>query len=169
VYPGQYYDQETELHYNRFRYYDPNVGAYISQDPIGLAGNNPNIYAYVADCNAWVDPFGLECGKVPDGPDGVDTALPHLNMSRTDKPDGKAIFDFDHNGRDYKIEFHPNHGGADHFDGDHFHIKKKGVRTNPDGNTSTKWFRVRNMDPDTPALPGGGTFAPGDSFPSEIL
>nr|WP_306305908.1 RHS repeat-associated core domain-containing protein [Prevotella aurantiaca] len=34
-YQGQYEDAETGLYYNRFRYYDPNAGSYISQDPIG--------------------------------------------------------------------------------------------------------------------------------------
>ena len=57
---GQYEDVETGLYYNRFRYYNPETGLYISQDPIRLAGNNPNFYAYVHDSNAWVDPFGLE-------------------------------------------------------------------------------------------------------------
>jgi len=39
---GQYFDQETGLHYNRFRYYDPDVGQFVSQDPIKLAGGyNP--------------------------------------------------------------------------------------------------------------------------------
>ena len=56
---GQYEDVETGLYYNRFRYYDCNTGTYISQDPIGLAGNNPNFYAYVLDSNSWIDPFGL--------------------------------------------------------------------------------------------------------------
>ncbi|MFJ1382450.1 DUF6531 domain-containing protein [Capnocytophaga canimorsus] len=56
---GQYEDVETGLYYNRFRYYDCNTGTYISQDPIGLAGNNPNIYAYVFDSNTEVDVFGL--------------------------------------------------------------------------------------------------------------
>ncbi|MWP50263.1 hypothetical protein GQ592_09265 [Gilliamella sp. Lep-s21] len=56
---GQYEDVETGLYYNRFRYYDSNTGTYISQDPIKLAGNNPNFYAYVHDSNVWVDPFGL--------------------------------------------------------------------------------------------------------------
>ena len=57
---GQYEDVETGLYYNRFRYYNSETGLYISQDPIGLAGNNPNFYAYVYDSNAWVDPFGLK-------------------------------------------------------------------------------------------------------------
>jgi type VI secretion system secreted protein VgrG len=37
-FPGQYFDQETGLHYNRFRYYDPELGRYISADPIGQFG-----------------------------------------------------------------------------------------------------------------------------------
>ena len=54
--------QDEELggrYYNRFRYYDSNSGIYISKDPIGLAGNNPNLYAYVHDSNTQVDSFGL--------------------------------------------------------------------------------------------------------------
>jgi len=63
-FPGQYEDIETGLYYNRFRYYDTNIGSYISQDPIGLMGNNPNFYAYVHDTNIFVDIFGLHnCSK----------------------------------------------------------------------------------------------------------
>jgi RHS repeat-associated protein len=59
-YAGMYEDAETGLCYNRHRYYDPEIGNYISQDPIGLAGNNPTLYAYVHDPNSWIDPFGLD-------------------------------------------------------------------------------------------------------------
>ncbi|MDN7879362.1 RHS repeat-associated core domain-containing protein [Burkholderia aenigmatica] len=38
---GQYHDQETGLHYNRYRYYDPNSGRYIIQDPLGLQAMGP--------------------------------------------------------------------------------------------------------------------------------
>jgi len=55
---GQYFDSETGLHYNRFRYYDPDVGLFISQDPIGLAGGE-NVYAYAPNPTRWVDPLGL--------------------------------------------------------------------------------------------------------------
>ena len=58
-YPGQYADAETGLYYNRFRYYDPEAGQYISQDPIGLAGGNPTLYGYVGDVGNQYDPFGL--------------------------------------------------------------------------------------------------------------
>ncbi len=57
---GQYADPETGLHYNRFRYYDPNVARYVTPDPIGLAGGL-NTTAYASDPNAWVDPLGLSC------------------------------------------------------------------------------------------------------------
>ena len=57
---GQYEDEELEeLYYNRFRYYDSEAGIFISQDPIGLEGNNPNFYAYTHDSNTWVDVLGL--------------------------------------------------------------------------------------------------------------
>ncbi len=63
---GQYFDSETGLHYNRFRYYDPTCGRFINQDPIGLMGGNNN-YLYVPNPTGWVDPFGLtakegDCG-----------------------------------------------------------------------------------------------------------
>jgi RHS repeat-associated protein len=55
---GQYEDAETGLYYNRFRYYDPSIGNYLSQDPIGLLGGS-RLYGYVHDTNNWLDEFGL--------------------------------------------------------------------------------------------------------------
>ncbi|HWO08457.1 MAG TPA: RHS repeat-associated core domain-containing protein, partial [Polyangiaceae bacterium] len=57
-FPGQYEDAETGLYYNRFRYYDPEAGAYVSQDPIGLAGGL-RAFTYPSDPTTFVDPFGL--------------------------------------------------------------------------------------------------------------
>jgi RHS repeat-associated protein len=37
-FPGQYFDKETNLHYNYYRDYSPEIGRYIESDPIGLAG-----------------------------------------------------------------------------------------------------------------------------------
>ena len=56
-YQGQYFDEETELHYNTFRYYDPQVGRFTTQDPIGLFGG-VNFYAYAPNPAAWIDPLG---------------------------------------------------------------------------------------------------------------
>ena len=69
-YQGQYADKETGLYYNRFRYYAPRTGAYISQDPIGLAGNNPTLYGYVKDANDMLDILGLDVYKLVASSDG---------------------------------------------------------------------------------------------------
>ncbi|QYS90044.1 Putative deoxyribonuclease RhsC [Flavobacterium columnare] len=58
-YQGQCFDEEINLCYNRFRYFEPESGNFISQDPIGLLGNNPTLYGYVKDSNSYVDIFGL--------------------------------------------------------------------------------------------------------------
>lgn len=57
-YAGQYADGETGLHYNLFRYYDPQVGRFIVQDPIGLNGGW-NLYQYAPNPLGWIDPWGL--------------------------------------------------------------------------------------------------------------
>ena len=57
-FPGQYYDAESFLHYNYFRYYDPSTGRYITSDPIGLNGGL-NAYGYaVQNPNKYIDPTG---------------------------------------------------------------------------------------------------------------
>ncbi|CAI2398546.1 Cell wall-associated polypeptide CWBP200 [Serratia ficaria] len=61
-YAGQYQDDESGLHYNLFRYYEPEVGRFTTQDPIGLRGGL-NLYQYAPNPLGWVDPLGLTaCG-----------------------------------------------------------------------------------------------------------
>ncbi|MGZ7458195.1 RHS repeat-associated core domain-containing protein [Pseudomonas sp. Ma2-10] len=60
---GQYFDAESGLHYNRHRYYDPEVGRYLTPDPIKLAGGL-NQYQYTPNPTGWVDPLGLS-GSCP--------------------------------------------------------------------------------------------------------
>ena len=55
---NQYADRETGLHYNFFRYYEPDVGRFINQDPIRLWGGN-NFYQFAPNVQGWVDIFGL--------------------------------------------------------------------------------------------------------------
>ncbi|SCZ28468.1 RHS repeat-associated core domain-containing protein [Pseudomonas sp. NFIX46] len=85
---GQYFDDESGLHYNRHRYYDPDVGRYLTPDPVKLAGGL-NQYQYVPNPTGWVDPLGLTSNcpppnkpgcPVPDGVSGsvVDEGEPAL-------------------------------------------------------------------------------------------
>jgi RHS repeat-associated protein len=59
---GQYYDAETGLYYNRFRYFDPSVGKFISADPLGLDAG-PDLYRYAPSIWSWIDPLGLSCSS----------------------------------------------------------------------------------------------------------
>ncbi|MGA5119499.1 putative T7SS-secreted protein [Streptomyces pseudogriseolus] len=61
-FPGQYYDHETGLHYNYFRYYDPEVGRYLTTDPLGLVPA-PHASLYVTNPHTQSDTLGL----APDG------------------------------------------------------------------------------------------------------
>ncbi|MCX8748392.1 RHS repeat-associated core domain-containing protein, partial [Snodgrassella sp. B3088] len=56
-YQGQYLDRETGLHYNTFRYYDPDIGRFTQPDPIGLLGGF-NLYQYAPNGLMWIDPWG---------------------------------------------------------------------------------------------------------------
>ena len=58
---NQYADRETGLHYNFFRYYEPDAGRFVNQDPIGLMGGS-NFYNYSPNVQAWVDLYGLSSG-----------------------------------------------------------------------------------------------------------
>ena len=112
-YQGQYEDAETGLYYNRFRYYDPEMGNYLSQDPIGLAGGNPTLYGYVEDPNTWIDVFGLECKNKKTSYNGAsrrdafrqakrDAGVPMSQKPRVYKEpllDGNGNKMFDKNGR----------------------------------------------------------------------
>jgi RHS repeat-associated protein len=76
ILPGQYYDKETNLHYNYFRDYDPALGRYIQSDPIGLRGGI-NTFGYVrGNPLSYLDPLGLQQGfpgdsPAPQGPIGL--------------------------------------------------------------------------------------------------
>ena len=55
---NQHHDEETGLHYNFFRYYDPEIGWFTQQDPIRLMGGI-NFYAFAPNVQRWVDLLGL--------------------------------------------------------------------------------------------------------------
>ncbi|WP_306334640.1 DUF6531 domain-containing protein [Streptomyces sp. KL118A] len=105
-FPGQYYDPETALHYNYFRFYDPEVGRYVTPDPLGLAPA-PNPHAYVPnphngtdhvglapDCNPGVrDTYRGESQNVPGGQNGPAVSVDQVKqeLGRT----GMSVSDYD--------------------------------------------------------------------------
>jgi len=84
--PGQHHDRETGLYYNRHRYYDPVVGGYVNQDPIGWNGGT-NHYDYPVDPLSWIDPLGLQ------GQGGVGAAASTANKARKSANFGKDVAD----------------------------------------------------------------------------
>ncbi|WP_420902759.1 RHS repeat-associated core domain-containing protein [Pseudomonas lundensis] len=63
---GQYHDHETGLHYNCYRYYDPQGGRFVCKDPINYACAL-NLYAYAPNSVEWIDPLGLQNETLPLG------------------------------------------------------------------------------------------------------
>ena len=61
---NQYVDRETGLHYNFFRYYEPDAGRFVNQDPIGLRGGN-NLYTFAPNVQMSIDPLGLAAIDIP--------------------------------------------------------------------------------------------------------
>ena len=61
---NQYADRETGLHYNFFRYYEPDAGRFVNQDPIGLRGGN-NLYTFAPNVQMSIDPLGLAAMDIP--------------------------------------------------------------------------------------------------------
>ena len=55
---NQYFDEETGLHYNLMRYYEPEAGRFVNQNPIGLWGGE-NLYWFVPNIQIWIDPLGV--------------------------------------------------------------------------------------------------------------
>jgi RHS repeat-associated protein len=90
---GQYEDEETELHYNRWRYYSPSAGGFTSRDPSGLTGGS-RFYAFVHDTLRWSDPYGLEaCIAARSRRDALDQAQGHAQVRRASKGGEPIPFD----------------------------------------------------------------------------
>lgn len=100
-YPGQQWDEETQLSYNVNRYYGPQEGRYIQADPIGLDGGW-NRFAYVGgDPLSGFDPLGLAACLVvfPDMP--IDTGLGFSSTSL----EHSGILTYDRQGKTEYYEY----------------------------------------------------------------
>jgi RHS repeat-associated protein len=93
---GQYWDEETGLAYNRFRYYCPEIGSFISQDPLGLAAG-VNLYQFAANTQGWADPLGLckkkakpitDPGRMLPAPKGTEPWMPGTPIKSYTVPKG---------------------------------------------------------------------------------
>ena len=185
LYGGQQYDRETEQYYLRSRYYNPVIGRFMQED--AYRGDGLNLYAYCANNPVmYYDPSGRDDCKInPDAenntqrenvtdpeksgvrfPEDPNELFPedYVGLEKIVKPDGKIDFIVKAGDKIYKIEFHPRHDGDGHYDGDHYHVLKLAEYPKP-GKKKTPFFRIPNLDPDTPAQ--GGTFAPGDLLPTK--
>ncbi|WP_259468419.1 RHS repeat-associated core domain-containing protein, partial [Salmonella enterica] len=85
---GQYLDRETGLHYNLYRFYDPDIGKFISGDPIGLVGGI-NLYQYAPNPLSYIDPLGLTGTSLEKG-----APLPDATKVYRISIDGPYGFDF---------------------------------------------------------------------------
>ena len=83
---NQYADRETGLHYNFFRYYEPDAGRFVNQDPIGLYGGD-NLYRFSSNIQIWIDPLGLVCIPNPNRKNDEDLArrIDKLSDNLTEK------------------------------------------------------------------------------------
>ncbi|PHQ48351.1 type IV secretion protein Rhs [Streptomyces cinnamoneus] len=105
-FPGQYFDPESGLHYNRFRYYDPQTARYLSPDPLGLVpAANP--LAYVHNPTMWIDPLGLagcphrKTGEPHDVVLGVNPPSDNLARHLRERPDDPIPGAHTYNGKPY--------------------------------------------------------------------
>ena len=96
---NQYADRETGLHYNFFRYYEPDAGRFVNQDPIGLMGGM-NLYQFAPNTQSWTDPLGLAGRRgerrASGGKGGQNSANPYKHCRELDPPQRKFIECKDH-------------------------------------------------------------------------
>ncbi|MEO6098015.1 MAG: RHS repeat-associated core domain-containing protein [Fibrobacteria bacterium] len=108
---GQWFDEESGLHYNRWRYYDPAMGRFITSDPIGIRGGL-NTYRYCPNPINWIDPMGLDWNYVlvetlPDG-----TQKPYYSGVSTQDPKQVEARHAKTQGLDEQPRFNPQNGDS---------------------------------------------------------
>ncbi|ENX6010837.1 RHS repeat-associated core domain-containing protein, partial [Salmonella enterica] len=89
--PGQYFDDETGLHYNLFRYYAPECGRFVSQDPISIRGGL-NLYQYAPNSLTWIDPLGLAVDPITKLEDRGYTGVTKTSGGGLDYSNSNALY-----------------------------------------------------------------------------
>ncbi|NSX23245.1 RHS repeat protein [Pseudomonas putida] len=122
---GQYFDNETGLHYNTFRYYDAENGRFVTQDPIALLGG-VNLYQYAPNPCVWIDPWGWAYK-------GVDfTGSPDLFPVSGNQKNIVTITMQGSRGRDFTQAF-----------------KEAGIKSSNPAVDDYTWHHVDDFDPNT--------------------
>ena len=111
---GQYLDRETGLHYNTFRFFDPDVGRFTQPDPIGLLGGD-NLYLYAPNAIGWIDPLGLSNNPISGTPLGE--ALEPVSARTGKTYQGQQIFKITKKTKVDDVKFKP--GDYFYMDGMH--------------------------------------------------
>ncbi|MEW6412449.1 MAG: RHS repeat-associated core domain-containing protein [Candidatus Zixiibacteriota bacterium] len=124
-FPGQYHDRESDLYYNWHRYYEPELGRYITPDPLGLGAGDVNLYRYVWNSpHSFVDPWGL---KIDWGHYRVNNMYVRYNLERLNQ----AIIDQGYDNESFTIRV----TGGDRYsdeNGLHFSASGEGLVRNSD-------------------------------------
>jgi RHS repeat-associated protein len=135
---GQYEDGETGLYYNRHRYYDSIIGAFTSEDPLGLQAGTNN-YGFGPNTISWIDPLGLTCKNVSKGNAAAD--LPKLrgkSIPHVEKDLRKSGFS--------KVKDNGINQTWKHADGSEVRVHKYGNQK-PSGHKSGNNAHVHKQDP----------------------
>ncbi|WP_197272155.1 RHS repeat-associated core domain-containing protein, partial [Neisseria sp. 83E34] len=99
---NQYFDEETGLHYNFFRYYEAETGRFTNQDPIGLMGGD-NLYFFAPNVQGWIDTLGLRARLLKSIKQLISKILSKSKCNRC-KVDSKDVDELRANG----IKFNPD-------------------------------------------------------------
>ena len=146
---NQYADRETGLHYNFFRYYEPDAGRFVNQDPIGLWGGS-NFYWFARNSQEWIDPLGLSAISMDAA---IDLALKFLKedvpAQIIDGPTGiQVIQNYEENGKKMtkRVGFDVNPGSC--------HVQKLGPHLNLQTQVNGKIIKKGKLaDPHLPIDP----------------
>ena len=157
---------------DELRLYD---GSTASVESIEIEVHDEPVFVYNFEVEDWHTYFVGEQSilvhnmcKIVDGarfPEDPNKLFPenYAGLTKEIKSNGNIDYTVEAGGRTYKVEYHVKHLGEGHYEGDHYHVLKLGETPKP-GKTKAPFFRLPNLDSNTPAL--GGTFAPGDLLPT---
>ncbi|EEM8097204.1 hypothetical protein DER63_20255 [Salmonella enterica] len=138
---GQYLDRETGLHYNLFRYYDPDCGRFTQPDPISIGGGI-NLYSYGINPIGWIDPLGLATkGKPPYSP-AEDKWKKKGGTIDKSKGDGNWTYtDWEGNTVPY-ADGHPDYKNGTNADGEKVFVRQSVDIDNMEGNYTTDYDKA---------------------------